>query len=252
MILTRRGPAARHHDGARDGHVPRVQAIREVVRAPPLSVHRRFRLPYRQEDAHDAHAHQDPDFTQDALDRHRQGREAAARTAYAQALRPIREDYDRAAHLNAKALAKFSTPTGSTADVWRRVEMRLGAGAAFDQIVATADVLTLQALREWAPTYPAVHGGDPTAAPVLGDRLDRATLARYAAITEDADMTAALAEAPTLAGLAVTLADAEAEAQGAPGAGGLEAAVAAAMVAQALGSTIPLVASPTEHRTAPA
>lgn len=229
VTLTRRAPAARHHDGARDGHVPRVHDIREVVRAPPLSVRRRFRLPCRQEDAHDAHAHQDPDLAQDALDRHRQDREAVVRTPYAQALRPIREDYDRAAHLNAKALAKFPTPTGSTADVWRRVEMRLDAGATLDQIVATADVPTLQAGREWVPTWLAVNGGDPAAAPTLGDRLDRATLARYADITEDADMAAALAKAPALAGLAVTLADAEAEADGAPGAGGLAGAVAAAL-----------------------
>ena len=237
MTLTRRAPAARHHDGARDGHVPRVHDIREVVRAPPLSVRRRFRLPCRQEDAHDAHAHQDPDLAQDALDRHRQDREAVVRTPYAQALRPIREDYDRAARLNAKALAKFPTPTGSTADVWRRVEMRLGAGATLDQIVATADAPTLQAVREWAPTYLAVNGGDPAAAPALGDRLERATLARYAAITEDTDMAAALAEAPALAGLTVTLDDAEAEAQGIPGAGGLNGAVAAALAVQAAGST---------------
>ena len=171
--------------------------------------------------AHDARALQDPDLTPEAMTRTRQDREAAARTAYAQALRPIREDYDRAAHLNAKALAKFPTPIASTADVWRRVEMRLDAGATLHQIVATADVLTLQAVREWAPTYLAVHGGDPAAEPVLGDRLERATLARYAAITEDADMAAALAEVPALAGLAVALDDAEAEAQGVPGAGGL-------------------------------
>lgn len=227
----RRAPAARHQDGARDGHVPRVHDIREVARAPPLSVRRRFRLPCRQEDAHDAHAHQDPDLTQDALDRHRQDREAAARTAYAQAVCPIREDYDRATHLNAKALAEFPTPTGSTADVWRSVEIRLDAGATLDQIVATADVPTLQSIREWAPTWLAVNGGDPAAAPTLGDRLDRATLSRYAAITEDADMAVALDEAPALAGLAVTLAAAEAEAQGVSGAGAgaLEAAVATAM-----------------------
>ena len=45
------------------------------------------------------------------------------------------------------------------------------------------------------------------------------------------------AEAPTLAGLAVTLDDAEAEAQGIPGAGGLNGAVAAALAVQAAGST---------------
>lgn len=72
---------------------------------------------------------------------------------------------------------------------------------------------------------------------MLGDRLERATLARYAAITQDADMTAALSEAPALAGLTVALDDAEAEAQGVPGAGGLEGAVAAAMAARAAGST---------------
>lgn len=184
-----------------------------------------------------ARAYQDPDLTSEALTRQRQDREAAARTAYAQALRPIRDDYERQARLNAKALAKVPAPTGSTADVWRRVEMRLGAGATLDQIVATADVPTLQAVREWAPTYLAANGGDPAAAPALGDRLERATLARYAAITEDTDMAAALAEAPTLAGLAVTLDDAEAEAQGIPGAGGLNGAVAAALAVQAAGST---------------
>lgn len=178
---------------------------------------------------HDARAYTDPDLTPEALNQRRQDREAAARTAYAQALRPIRDDLDRAAHLNAKALAKFPAPTGSTRDAWERVTMLMDAGRTLDQIVATADVLTLQAVREWAPTYLAANGGDPAAAPALGDRLDRATLARYAAITADADMAAALAEAPALAGLAVTLADAEAEAQGTPGAGGLEAAVAAAM-----------------------
>lgn len=65
--------------------------------------------------------------------------------------------------------------------------------------------------------------------PTLGGRLERATLTRYTAITEDTDMAAALAEAPALAGLAVTLANAEAEAQGVPGTGGREGAVAAAM-----------------------
>ncbi|MCV7669412.1 hypothetical protein ACIQO5_09375 [Micrococcus luteus] len=184
-----------------------------------------------------ARAYQDPDLTPEALTRQRQDREAAARTAYAHALRPIREDYERQARLNAKALAKVPAPTGSTADVWRRVEMRLGAGATLDQIVATADAPTLQAVREWAPTYLAVNGGDPAAAPALGDRLERATLARYAAITEDTDMAAALAEAPALAGLTVTLDDAEAEAQGIPGAGGLNGAVAAALAVQAAGST---------------
>ena len=184
-----------------------------------------------------ARTYQDPDLTPEALTRQRQDREAAAPAAYAQALRPIRDDYERAARLNAMALAKVPGPTGSTADVWRRVEMRLGAGASLDQIVATADVPTLQAVREWAPTYLAVHGGDPAAAPALGDRLERATLARYAAITEDTGMAAALAEAPTLAGLAVALDDAEAEAQGIPGAGGLNGAVAAALAVQAAGST---------------
>ena len=184
-----------------------------------------------------ARTHQDPDLTPEALTRQRQDREAAARTAYAQALRPIRDDYERQARLNAKALAKVPAPTGSTADVWRRVEMRLGAGATLDQIVATADVPTLQAVREWAPTYLAVNGGDPAAAPALGDRLERATLARYAAITEDTDMAAALAEAPTLAGLAVTLDDAEAEALGSGGAGGVMGAGAAALPGPAAGST---------------
>ena len=184
-----------------------------------------------------ARTHQDPDLTPEALTRQRQDREAAARAAYAQALRPVVVVTDRAARLNAMALAKVPGPTGSTADVWRRVEMRLGAGATLDQIVATADVPTLQAVREWAPTYLAVNGGDPAAAPALGDRLERATLARYAAITEDTDTAAALAEAPTLAGLAVTLDDAEAEAQGIPGAGGLNGAVAAALAVQAAGST---------------
>ncbi|MEV8232410.1 hypothetical protein [Micrococcus luteus] len=73
-----------------------------------------------------------------------------------------------------------------------------------------ADVLTLQAVREWAPMYLAVHGGDPAAA---------------------------LSEAPALVGLTVALDDAEAEAQGGPGAGGLEGAVAAALIAQTAGST---------------
>ena len=72
---------------------------------------------------------------------------------------------------------------------------------------------------------------------MLGDRLERATLARYAGITQDADMAAALSEAPALAGLTVALDDAEAEAQGVPGAGGLEGAVAAALIAQTAGST---------------
>lgn len=187
--------------------------------------------------AQDARAHQDPDLTPEALNRQRQDREAAARTAYAQALRPVREDYDRAAHLNAKALAKVPAPTGSTRDAWERVTMRLNAGATLDAVISTADVLTLQAVREWAPTYLAANGGDPAAAPVLGERLERATLARYAALTDDADMAAALAEAPALAGLAVTLEDAEAEAQGVPGAGGLDGAVAAALAAQAAGAT---------------
>lgn len=187
--------------------------------------------------AHEARAHQDPDLTREALDRQRQDRQDAARTAYAQALRPIREDYDHAAHLNAKALAKFPAPTGSTADAWRRVEARLKAGATLEQIVATADVPTLQAVRVEAPTWLAVNGGDPAAAPVLPPRLDRDILARYAALTDDADMTAALAEAPALAGLAVALEDAEAEAQGVPGAGGLDGAVAAALAAQAVGAT---------------
>lgn len=136
-------------------------------------------------DVQTARTYQDSDLTPEALTRQRQDREAAARTAYAQALRPIREDYEREARLNANALAKVPAATGSTADVWRRVEMRLGAGATLDQIVATAEVPTLQAVREWAPTYLAVNGGDPAAAPALGDRLERATLAHYAAITED-------------------------------------------------------------------
>lgn len=115
--------------------------------------------------------------------------------------------------------------------------MRLNAGHTLDDIISTADVLTLQAVREWAPTYLAANGGDPSAAPALGDRLERATLARYAAITQDADMAPALAEAPALAGLAVALDDAEAEAQGVPDSGGLRGAVAAALAAQAAGST---------------
>lgn len=185
-----------------------------------------------------ARTYQDPDLTPEALTRQRQDREAAARTAYAQALRPIREDYERAARLNAKALAKVPAPApGATDGAWRRVEARLGAGATLDDLIAISDVEMLQAIRVEGPTYLAINGGDPAGSVTLPDRLDRATLARYAAITEDTDMAAALAEAPTLAGLAVTLDDAEAEAQGIPGAGGLNGAVAAALAAQAAGST---------------
>ena len=102
-----------------------------------------------------------------------------------------------------------------------------------DQAAAADRILVMDAGR----IVGQLPGGDPAAAPALGDRLERATLARYAAITEDTDTAAALAEAPTLAGLAVTLDDAEAEAQGIPGAGGLNGAVAAALAVQAAGST---------------
>lgn len=181
--------------------------------------------------AQDARGLTDPDLTHDALAMRRHKALQEAREAYGRTVRAIRTEHHHAAARNRKALDVFPTAAGSTRDAWDRVAMRLDAGASLGQIVTTADVPTLQAIREWGPSYLTAHSADPSAEPDTA-ALERATLRRYAIVTEDAGLLAALEEGPALAGLALSLEDAEAEALGAPGAGSLNGAIAAAFAEQ--------------------
>ncbi|GAB3621796.1 hypothetical protein GCM10027417_30580 [Glutamicibacter endophyticus] len=57
-------------------------------------------------------------------------------------------------YLKSQAEKAMPEPEGSTADTWVRVQMLLNAGRDLGVIIRqTTDIRTLQAIREWGPTY---------------------------------------------------------------------------------------------------
>ncbi|WP_102161236.1 hypothetical protein [Zhihengliuella halotolerans] len=107
-----------------------------------------------QEEFRKIQSYTDPHLSNEGILAERKKRTDALRAEAKQALDTVRaraaDDRDALTRRMEKAMPK---PEGSTADAWARVRMLLDAGRDLNKVIKTADVPTLQAIREWAPTW---------------------------------------------------------------------------------------------------
>lgn len=105
--------------------------------------------------AHEIQTYKDDYLSPAGLEEARAKKLQALREDGKQALNRIQLSVDTDRNwLKSKAEQAMPKPSGSTADAWARVQMLLDAGRSLNQILENAsDVLTLQAIREWGPTY---------------------------------------------------------------------------------------------------
>ncbi|GAB3754831.1 hypothetical protein GCM10027591_03780 [Zhihengliuella somnathii] len=118
-----------------------------------LDALRTLRTMYKEE-FNKIQSYTDPHLSTEGIIAERKTRTNKLRAEAKQSLAMIRarakEDEDALANRMEKAMPK---PEGSTADAWTRVKMLLDSGRTLSQVIKNADVPTLQAIREWAPTW---------------------------------------------------------------------------------------------------